>query len=972
MSRPPRGHFLSLVLLSVILPAQPATAGDQAEQYRQWIEQMKASPRGPFTNGVKWFCEDGTVLPPRAYACAKHGGGVQHGDPGEKTLILREQGYHVASLLAGIDAKKLLARADFLDWYYQLLIEKYLIAADNGWILRKALFYRGAIQEEDERKGARELLIAMAGTGEWIGHRFAGLRTGVRLLPHGEETASVQKVRQLAASLADRDKGFHDLRVKIHGSPDAGDAERVRAYAQNMDDPAPYLQLAEEIDRVYQAAPLPDLLRKDADIFSGAPWLQKLLRDAANAYEGNRWPEHRYTATAKLLADLRDALPKIHSHSARLRVLDLSLVAEAENFRQGTALRKALHRATRAHQIDWIRQAATAAYGTGLINKRSLDEARKSLDRLAKDEVPLRVYLKELNYLGRIPGWGTQTLRQQFFESMQKLAEIEPRAMHFIQDQLRGSPLLFLSQVLDNLSRDANRLAGVRYQLFGREIGTGFHALNPGLTRGVLHTRVDMDRLHEIRPDGIYVLPETVSDLPPLAGIITAGEGNPLSHVQLLARNLGIPNVTVDESLLPELRRHDGEQVVMAVSPAGLVELDRWGPRWKKVFREQKQGQVIIRPDLDKLDLSVRRFIDLKELRASDSGRIVGPKAAKLGELKHHFPKMVSNGVAIPFGIFREVVLDRPYRNGSQTVYQWMVEQYGKIRALPEGSKTRAERAEKFRRELHELILHADLGPRYTRQLKAAMVRTFGTADLGVFVRSDTNVEDLAGFTGAGLNLTLPNVVGFDNVVKAIRQVWASPFTARAFAWRQSHMEQPQHVYPAVLLLRSVPNDKSGVMVTEDIDTGDHGVLSVAVNEGVGGAVDGQSAESLRIDMRTGKVRVLATATAPWRRMPSPGGGIVKLPTSGSDTVLQPDEIRQLIAFARQLPKKFPPITDDKGNPAPADIEFGFLDGKLHLFQLRPFLQNERAQASRYLQSMDRALEANAQRKVSMKEVPTS
>jgi hypothetical protein len=47
--------------------------------------------------------------------------------------------------------------------------------------------------------------------------------------------------------------------------------------------------------------------------------------------------------------------------------------------------------------------------------------------------------------------------------------------------------------------------------------------------------------------------------------------------------------------------------------------------------------------------------------------------------------------------------------------------------------------------------------------LRAALRRTFGRNDvLGLFVRSDTNVEDLAGFTGAELNLTLPNVIGFD------------------------------------------------------------------------------------------------------------------------------------------------------------------------------------------------------------------
>ena len=70
----------------------------------------------------------------------------------------------------------------------------------------------------------------------------------------------------------------------------------------------------------------------------------------------------------------------------------------------------------------------------------------------------------------------------------------------------------------------------------------------------------------------------------------------------------------------------------------------------------------------------------------------------------------------------------------------------------------------------------------FRAKLEAAMIATFGSADRGVFVRSDTNVEDLPGFTGAGLNLTLPNVVGFDALTAAISRVWASPFTARAFA----------------------------------------------------------------------------------------------------------------------------------------------------------------------------------------------
>jgi hypothetical protein len=316
-------------------------------------------------------------------------------------------------------------------------------------------------------------------------------------------------------------------------------------------------------------------------------------------------------------------------------------------------------------------------------------------------------------------------------------------------------------------------------------------------------------------------------------------------------------------------------------------------------------------------------------------------------------------------------VLDQPYRDTGQTVFDWMIAQYHRLDALPPDSARRSAETEAFRAELHDLVAHARFDAAFRTRLRAAMVQTFGSLDgLGVFIRSDTNVEDLPGFTGAGLNLTLPNVVGFDNIVAGIAKVWASPFTARAFAWRQSHMEHPEAVYPAVLLLKSVPNDKSGVMVTADIDTGDTSVLSVAVNEGVGGAVDGQAAESLRIDTRDGAVRVLATATAPTRRLPAPGGGIETRPVSGSETVLHPKEIRTLIRFARALPQRFPPITDDAGNPVPADIEFGFLDGKLQLFQLRPFLESRQARGSAYLQRMDQRLKIGDNVSVDMREVP--
>ncbi len=951
------------------------SSGKQAE-YRQWIEQMKTSERGPFSR-IRWYCNDGSVLPPKAYACAERGGGHQHGEWSDRTRQLREQGYLIATLLAGTDPEKLITEAGFTDLWSQLLIEKFLMSVDNGWIMRRALFYRGAIQEEDERAAARALLTALAGREEWIGPRYPSLRIGVRLLPHGVATASFQKVREVSASLSEQDAGFKGLRSKIHGSPDKGDAQRVRDYAAKVKDPklaGQYEQLAADIDAVYATVPLQQQLRQAAGRYTAAPWLQELLLNAAKALEQDGSDINLYKVTSDLLADLREALPRIRKSSARLEVLDLSLAVETENFRASTVLRKSMDKATRQQRVALLAQALQSAYGTGMINARERDALQGTLADLQQSGVPLSLYMEHLRYLGRVPGWGDQGLRFQFYESMEKLAQIEPDALLFIQDRLRGSPLLFYSQTLDTLQRDANQLAGVTHRLFGREIGVGFRALNPGLARGVLRVHPDLARADAFRRDGIYLLPETVADLPPIAGILTAGEGNPLSHIQLLARNLGIPNVSVDTQLIPKFDSHDGKRVVLAVSPAGLVELQDDGPDWDRVFGKQETaGKVLIKPDLDKLDLGVRGFISLDDLKATDSGRIVGPKAAKLGELRRRFPEAVAPGVAIPFGQFRTTVLDKPYKDTGKTVYEWMVSEYRRLRALPEGDGQREAQTETFRAELYELIRNTRLDEAFRDGLKQALARNIGPdGSYGVFVRSDTNVEDLPGFTGAGLNLTLPNVVGIDQLIEGIPEVWASPFTERAFAWRQSLMDKPEHVYPAVLLLKSVPNDKSGVLVTQDIDSGDRAVLSVAVNEGVGGAVDGQAAESLRIDTRDGTVRLLASATAVWRRVPAASGGVDKLPVSGDPYVLKPDEIKQLIKLAKELPRRFPPITDDDDNPAPADIEFGFLDGRLQLFQIRPFLESRDSRGSAYLSDMDQSLEGRLNKTVNMREVPGS
>jgi hypothetical protein len=933
---------------------------------------MQSNPRGPFAS-VQWFCGDGTVLPPKPYACKDHGGGHQHGALSADALELRAQGYKIANLLAGIDPAAVLDEPDAVDTVAQILVERYLIAAQGGWIFRRALFYRGAIQEEDERAGGEALLLELAGRDDWIATRYPMVWSAVGALPHGAATGSAQRIRQESASLADRDAGFQPLRAKIHGSPDPTDAARVRQYAAQVDDPdlmAAYRSLADAIDEVYAAVPLAELLRSAARqrAFSGrlGTALEKFARDLAA--DGS--VEREFAVSARVLAAFRDELPGLGGAQARLAALDLGQQVEAAHFRAGAALIGNIEGASRGRRVDFLEQSIEAAYGVGLLRPRERAALAESLDRLHGDTVTLGTYREDLGYLARVAAWTAQNLRFHFGLSVAKLTEIEPRAELFLQDRLRGSPAFAYAHIIDALLVDAQALAGAEHRLFDRTVGTGLRMLNPGLARGVLVADADMGDLEGFRPDGIYLLPETVSELPPVAGILTAGEGNPLSHVQLLARNLGIPNVAVDVALLDRIRAASGRHVVLAVSPGGRVELVPDAPAFDPYFANAHTDAVVIRPDLKKLDLDRREFVSLDDLTAQDSGRIVGPKAAKLGELRRAFPQHVARGVAIPFGLFRAAVLDRPYGSSGLTFFDWIVREYRRIEALPADAPPRVAESERLRASIYATIAGTDPGPGFREGLRGAMQRVFGSTSLGVFVRSDTNVEDLPGFTGAGLNLTLPNVVGFDNIVQTVSEVWASPYTERAFAWRNAHMESPEHVYPAVLLLETVAADKSGVLITADVATGDRRYLSVAVNEGVGGAVAGQAAESVRIDRKNGAIRLLSSASAPTRSVPSPRGGLDELPTSGADQLLMPGEARALIGFAQQLPNRFPPITDAEDQPAPADVEFGFVNGVLELLQIRPFLESRSARESVYLARLDAADADSESKRVDMNGKP--
>ena len=124
-------------------------------------------------------------------------------------------------------------------------------------------------------------------------------------------------------------------------------------------------------------------------------------------------------------------------------------------------------------------------------------------------------------------------------------------------DVLRGSPLILYAEVarrLDDFVAGGNR---PKHRFFGATVESDVRALNPGLAYGRLRVG---PKDHGYSRDEIVALTETPADLDPAAGILTQGEGNVLSHVQLLARALGIPNVVLGPQAFDRLtpaRRQD-------------------------------------------------------------------------------------------------------------------------------------------------------------------------------------------------------------------------------------------------------------------------------------------------------------------------------------------------------------------------------------------------------------------------------
>jgi phosphoenolpyruvate synthase/pyruvate phosphate dikinase len=639
-----------------------------------------------------------------------------------------------------------------------------------------------------------------------------------------------------------------------------------------------------------------------------------------------------------------------------------------------------------------------ATYGVGLLNARERDAAGAALrDLLAAPTQSRAAFKDKLQEAERVVEWSQANAMLAFAEVRPAWELVLPQVAGIRDDILRGSPLLLYAPVAARLDDFAQGGRRVTHDLFGSAVDSGVRALNPGLAMG----RLRVAPAHgEFSRDEIVALPETPSDLDPAAGILTQGEGNMLSHVQLLARALGIPNVVVDPAAYALLKAHDGRQVFLIATPGGRVIINdaaAMNATERGVYEEYTRnltraadgslggGGPRLHIERSKIDLSRTMPIDLDAVRRKDSGVFCGPKAAYLGELKHAFPERVARGLVVPFGAYYqhyqhatvavpEGLRGRDLATPGEPLPGFVERTYKQFfdSVVPAGTSEReltawiTPRLEIIRHSIRQAPLSAELKEAIRAGLAAEGLLSGAGQTVGCFVRSDTNVEDLDNFNGAGLNLTVFNRKSLDDVYDGLKEVWASPFTFRSFSWRQTLIDDPLWVLSSVVILEAVPSEKSGVLVTADPNSGAAGRMLVATSEGVGGAVDGTSAETLLWSPQG--TELITLFKSPWRNQLQPGGGAAIVPASGSDTVLSPDEVQQIVGAGQQITEQFAPVQDASGKARPWDIEFGFAGGKLWLFQCRPFLGNDQLKNVPALAPLEGATAARADDKLSLEE----
>jgi hypothetical protein len=197
-----------------------------AETIQKMIARYKADPRGPYKD-IRWFCKDGTIREAKDPCPGIKQGNQRASYKAEVTALADREHIFLGQILAATSNEDFWDEANAQSRLKQYELEQYLRRIDDGWINRQAQYYRGALQEEDEDQWGIDFFHWLLNDGAQLQKHFYLIRQSAKDIPHENENNTTLLVRALSTEIAAEFPAFQSLRVKIHGSPDAGDSGRV-------------------------------------------------------------------------------------------------------------------------------------------------------------------------------------------------------------------------------------------------------------------------------------------------------------------------------------------------------------------------------------------------------------------------------------------------------------------------------------------------------------------------------------------------------------------------------------------------------------------------------------------------------------------------------------------------------------------------------------------------------------------------
>lgn len=473
----------------------------------------------------------------------------------------------------------------------------------------------------------------------------------------------------------------------------------------------------------------------------------------------------------------------------------------------------------------------------------------------------------------------------------------------------------------------------------------GYQPFHTGTAVGKL--RIVKDTSNPVfAPDEIVILPEPLTDITPVAGIVSQSFSTPLSHVNLRAAAWDIPNVGLKDAaktygaLEGKVVRFEAGATGATIRLATPEEI----AETKKAHADKTKVQV------PKANLEAKALATLDNMRAAEASAY-GQKAANLGEIVH--AKLP--GVSVPPGFGIPISFYAAHLKAAgidKKVEALLVDP--KFKANINERKTALE---KIRKEIEA----APLDPAFVTTLTEAWKKLTGEAhasasslrpaadggaanDVGVFVRSSTNAEDLPGFSGAGLYDTVPNVRGSaDNVAKAVKKVWASVWNLSAYEERELYRIDHKQVYGAVLVQIGVAATAAGVLVTaHPTDPNDTKTFTINAKSGLGmRVVDGKKLpEIILYNTYNRGLRIVSRSDEDTILVFQPDGGVKEMPNpKKGDPILTNARVMKLADAAAKVRGIFP-------KDRPLDIEWVLEGEDVYIVQSRPFMGGPKAQGA--------------------------